>query len=51
MNGAMRSEFSSDVWTTLQACIFAEFLVQHQEALTMRTQRIEKEMADGSGGK
>ncbi|HST12793.1 MAG TPA: hypothetical protein VLL05_20620 [Terriglobales bacterium] len=42
----VRSEFPADVWAALQACTFAEFLVEHPEALTLRTQRIEREMAD-----
>jgi hypothetical protein len=42
----MRSEFPADVWATLKACSFAEFLVEHPQALALRTQRIEREMAD-----
>ena len=46
----MRSEFHADVWATLKACSFAEFLVEHPEALTLRIQRIEREMADRKQG-
>jgi len=46
----MRSEFPADVWATLKACTFAEFLVEHPEALTLRIQRIEREMADRKQG-
>jgi hypothetical protein len=46
----MRSEFPADVWATLKACSFAEFLVEHPEALTLRIQRIEREMADRKQG-
>jgi hypothetical protein len=42
----MRSEFPSDVWATLKACSFAEFLVEHPDVLTLRMQRIEREMAN-----
>lgn len=46
----MRSEFPADVWATLKACSFAEFLVEHPEALTLRMQRIEREVADRKQG-
>jgi hypothetical protein len=46
----MRSEIPADVWATLKACSFAEFLVEHPEVLTLRMQRIEREMADSQGG-
>ena len=46
----MRSEFPADAWATLNACSFAEFLVEHPEALTLRMQRIEREMADRKRG-
>jgi hypothetical protein len=46
----MRSEFPADAWATLKACSFAEFLVEHPEALTLRMQRIEREMADRKQG-
>jgi hypothetical protein len=46
----MRSEFPGDAWATLKACSFAEFLVEHPEALTLRMQRIEREMADTKQG-
>jgi hypothetical protein len=43
-------EFHADVWATLKACSFAEFLVEHPEALTLRMQRIEREMANRKQG-
>jgi hypothetical protein len=46
----MRSEFPADVWATLKACSFAEFLAEHPEALTLRIQRIEREMAERKQG-
>ena len=49
-HGEMRSEFPAEVWATIQACTFAEFLVEHPDALSLRIQRIEKEMADRKQG-
>ena len=46
----VRSEFTADVWATLKACSFAEFLVEHPDTLTLRIQRIEREMADRKQG-
>jgi len=46
----VRSEFPADVWATLKACSFAEFLVEHPEAVTLRIQRIEREIADRKQG-
>jgi hypothetical protein len=43
-------EFHADVWATLKACSFAEFLVEHPEALTLRMRRIEREMANRKQG-
>jgi hypothetical protein len=48
--GEMRSEFPADMWATFQACTFAEFLTEHPEALTSRTQGVEREMAGGQRG-
>ena len=44
--GEMPSNYPAEVWATIQACTFAEFLTEHPEALTLRVQRIEREMAD-----
>lgn len=46
-HGEMRSEFPPEVWAIIQV---AEFLVEHPEALALRTQRIEAEMADRKRG-
>ena len=42
----MPSKYPAEVWATIQACTSAVFLTEHPEALTLRVQRIEREMAD-----